>query len=161
MLEKYAYGSSIPFMFMHIPIPDNDAEDSMLALSARSNLIFSPAGPSGKITLEYASTSGLTHELQVPLQLFAGLCRCQGNDYKAKRWIEARLAEVNGLSPETVERYLNFMLRNYLISEGVPTSGQRIVLRTRCSIPGSASMLPPFTALHRYRREMAGGSSAP
>ncbi len=130
----------------------------MLVLSARRNPAFLPAGPSGDITLEYASTSELTHDLQVPFQLFELLCRCHGNDYKAKRWIEARLAEVNGLSLETVERYLNFMLKNYLMSQGLPPSGLRIEMHSRCSISGSTSTLPPFVAKEMYWKEMAGGA---
>jgi len=63
------------------------------------------------ITMDFTTTSGKHLLVRVPLTLFDDLSLKIGNSYKANCWIVARCNEVERLSHETIERYVNMMAR--------------------------------------------------
>jgi hypothetical protein len=63
------------------------------------------------ITMDFTTTSGKHLRVRVPLTLFDDLSLKIGNAYKANCWIVARCNEVERLSHETIERYVNMMAR--------------------------------------------------
>ena len=69
--------------------------------------------PHWHITMDFTTTSGKHLRIRVPLTLFDNLSLKIGNGYKAGCWIAARCNEVERLSHETIERYVNMMARRY------------------------------------------------
>ena len=63
------------------------------------------------ITMDFTTTSGKHLLVRVPLTLFDDVSLKIGNSYKANYWIVARCNEVERLSHETIEQYVNIMAR--------------------------------------------------
>ena len=59
--------------------------------------------------LDFTTHTGSHLELHVPQSLFDALCACLGNAYKAGCWVAARCSEVDSLSRQSMERYVNMM----------------------------------------------------
>jgi hypothetical protein len=71
------------------------------------------AGP--QVVMEYYEQHGgpaLTIALNV--EVLERLAEQQNGINRARQWLEARVREVADLSPETIEHYLNFVLRQQL-----------------------------------------------
>ncbi|MHB1641723.1 MAG: hypothetical protein ACYDD9_05115 [Acidithiobacillus sp.] len=61
------------------------------------------------VTLDFTTHAGNHLLLHVPRSLFDALCTRLGNAYKAGCWVTARCREVDGLSLQSIERYVNIM----------------------------------------------------
>ena len=77
----------------------------------KSNNELAYASPHRDITMDFTTTSGKHLRIRVPLTLFDDLSLKIGNGYKAGCWVVARCNEVERLSHETIEQYVNIMAR--------------------------------------------------
>ncbi|MBU2844980.1 hypothetical protein HF923_03875 [Acidithiobacillus ferriphilus] len=59
--------------------------------------------------LDFTTHTGSHLDLHVPQFLFDALCARLGNAYKAGCWVAARCGEVDSLSRQSIERYVNIM----------------------------------------------------
>lgn len=67
--------------------------------------------PHRDMTIDFTSISGKNLRIRVSLILFDNLSLKTGNNYKAGCWVVARCNEVEGLSIEAIERYINMVTR--------------------------------------------------
>ena len=65
--------------------------------------------PPDDVTLDFTTHAGNHLMLHIPRSLFDALCIRLGNAYKAGCWVAARCREVDGLSQQSIERYVNIM----------------------------------------------------
>ena len=65
--------------------------------------------PRHDVTMDFTTISGKHLRIRVPLNVFDQLSVLIGNGYKTGCWIVARCNEVEKLSLETIERYVNIM----------------------------------------------------
>jgi hypothetical protein len=68
----------------------------------------------GDIDLDVTTHTGNHLILHVSRTHFDALCMRLGNAYKAGCWITARCREVDGLSQQCIERYVNMMAHDKL-----------------------------------------------
>ena len=61
------------------------------------------------VALDFTTHAGPHLELHVPRFLYDALCACLCNAYKAGCWVAARCGEVDTLSRQSMERYVNMM----------------------------------------------------
>ena len=59
------------------------------------------------VVLDFTTHAGPHLELHVPRFLYDALCARLGNAYKAGCWVAARCGEVDTLSRQAIERYVN------------------------------------------------------
>ena len=61
------------------------------------------------VTLDFTTHAGSHLELHIPQSLFDALCARLGNAYKAGCWVATRCGEVDKLSRQSIDRYVNMM----------------------------------------------------
>ena len=69
------------------------------------------------VALDFTTHAGSHLELHIPRSLFDALCARLGNAYKAGCWVAARCGEVDTLSRQSMERYVNMMTCDKLSRE--------------------------------------------
>ncbi len=84
--------------------------------------------PPEHVTLDFATHAGSHLELHVPRFLYDALCARLGNAYKAGCWVAARCGEVDTLSRQSVERYVNMMTCDKLGLERESSRALRITV---------------------------------
>ena len=65
--------------------------------------------PPDDVSLDFTTHAGNHLILHIPRSLFDAFCIRLGNAYKAECWVAARCREVDGLSQQSIERYVNIM----------------------------------------------------
>ena len=80
------------------------------------------------ISANVPSLAGGRYKLLVPLSMFHALCARLGNECKAGGWIMYRFREVDALSREAIEGYLNLMVRSKLGLDQEASSLSRIMV---------------------------------
>ena len=95
-----------------------------------SNKILTHASPRHDITMDFTTASGTHLRIRVPLNIFDQLSLKIGNGYKTGCWLVARCNEVEGLSGETIERYVNIMAQMKLCQICQQTIAPRIEVQT-------------------------------
>ena len=85
-------------------LPDANQETaSVAAISHRDH-----------VALDFTTHAGPHLILHVPRSLFDALCARLGNAYKAGCWVTARCREVDDLSQQSIECYVNMITRDKL-----------------------------------------------
>jgi hypothetical protein len=83
------------------------------------------------VALDFTTHAGSHLELHIPRSLFDALCARLGNAYKAGCWVAARCGEVDTLSRQSMERYVNMMTCDKL---GLERGSSRVLRITVSSI---------------------------
>ena len=65
--------------------------------------------PCNDFVSDFTTRLGKHLEIHIPQTLFDSLCEQLGNAYKAGCWVAARCSEVDTLSAQAIERYVNMM----------------------------------------------------
>jgi hypothetical protein len=65
--------------------------------------------PRNDLVSDFTTRLGKHLEIHIPQTLFDTLCEQLSNDYKAGCWVAARCSEVDTLSAQAIERYVNMM----------------------------------------------------
>lgn len=74
----------------------------------------SHASPRNDLTMDFTTAAGKHLCVRMPLTVFDQLSLHLGNAYKANCWVTVRCSEVESLSIEAIERYVNMMARTVL-----------------------------------------------
>ena len=69
------------------------------------------------ITMDFTTVLGKHLHVSVPISVFARLSQRLGSNYKADCWIVVRCSEVEPLSAETVQQYINMMVGEIVCQE--------------------------------------------
>ena len=80
------------------------------------------------VALDFTSHAGNHLILHVPRSLFDALCARLGNGYKAGCWVAGRCGEVDTLSRQSIERYINMMTCDALSLERDSGNNPRITV---------------------------------